>query len=158
MEVIRHSIEIFRKKIGDLYLQKQWETETFILAIYDMLIAHGPDLINNFKVILSNINLADNIIPSGHVIGPPGAEYIRLIMEKELGFELNQELLDWGVHLLFTQVVHTALIASSPVGQRQCPESCSSQVVARRLSTTVNSVRHYLSLNAHHPVREDTHN
>ncbi len=44
--------------------------------------------------------------------GPPGGKYVFDFLSKEAGSGVNRELLEWGVQVLFTELVHWVLLKS----------------------------------------------
>ena len=140
LEVIKQAIESFRVNIGTLYRLREWSTENFLIALYEMLIRSGPVLINNFKVFLSSVPIPEDLISLHEMPGPPGVEYLLASLERDHGGPIDEELAAWAVSVLFTYVIHTALMASTPMGQKSACDAFVPEKVQRRIAQTVQSV------------------
>lgn len=116
-EVLRSGLDRFTSYLEILDSEKYRSTAEFSTALFDMLMKNGPSLINNFKVILNNFDFSDDTLPQCEQ-GPPGGHVILASIEKEVKKEISLDDKVWAVRVIFTHVVHTALIASTNYGKR----------------------------------------
>lgn len=98
-------------------LEASGEIEDFVWQMFLVLKEQQDSLINTFKLMLS----ASVPEPQGqheafcanNQVGPPGGQYLaKLISSKypNLSFEKNR----WAVKMIFSNIVHLALISNSP--------------------------------------------
>jgi AcrR family transcriptional regulator len=127
-EVLREGICEFEKNIENLTKGKNLTTEELAIAMYDMLIGLGPRLINNFKVLLNNFPLPPDLVHDEKMAGPPGAEHLFASLTKDLKLsklklEDPEKIEDmiWATRVIFTFVIHTALMASTHFAKQRCP-------------------------------------
>ncbi|MFN8369042.1 MAG: TetR family transcriptional regulator [Bacteriovoracaceae bacterium] len=119
-EVLRFGVSEFDKTIQQAFLTKEWTTAQFAEALYLMLLQKGNLLINNFKVFLNDFPVPEELDNKNENVGPPGTEFLGSCLEKDLKRKLSDEDKMWGVRVIFTFIVHTALMASTQYGKHEC--------------------------------------
>jgi len=127
-EVLKEGICEFEKNISDLAKDKDLSTEEFAVSMYEMLIGHGPRLINNFKVLLNSSPIPPELIQNDKMAGPPGAEHLYQCLAKDLKFSKSKqqesktvEDIMWATRVIFTFVIHTSLMACTHFAKQRCP-------------------------------------
>ncbi|MBI2520815.1 MAG: TetR/AcrR family transcriptional regulator [Bdellovibrio sp.] len=138
-EVLRHGIAQLTFQMETLAQEKKRTTVEFSQNLYEMLLKNGPQLINNFKVLLNDFPLPGDLITNQQA-GPPGSEYILAILEQELGKKLSESDGLWAVRTIFTFIVHTALIASTHLGKQNCRHIFETKVVEKHIARLVKSI------------------
>lgn len=83
----------------------------FVQAVFEHFLKNSEDLRTAFKLIISSDRFAEAM--GGDDInrfsGPPGGEYFALCLRSESPSATNEDI-DWAVRVLFTQVIHKALM------------------------------------------------
>ncbi|MFZ4714290.1 MAG: TetR/AcrR family transcriptional regulator [Bacteriovoracaceae bacterium] len=138
-EVLRTGFVRFNTQISNLAREKVRTTAEFSQALYEMLINNGPRLINNFKVLLNDFPFPPDLVQKDQA-GPPGAEHLHAMLERELGKKLSEDDALWAVRIIFTFVTHTALMASTHYGKQNCCEAFGSKLVEQHLKRLVDSI------------------
>jgi AcrR family transcriptional regulator len=145
-EVLREGICEFEKNIASLTKDKSLTTEELAVSMYDMLIEHGPRLINNFKVLLNNFPLPSDLAQEEKMAGPPGAEHLFEGLAKDLKIPKAKlqdpekiEDLMWATRVIFTYVAHTALMASTHFASKRCPELLDHKKIIKSIRRLVKS-------------------
>ena len=138
-EVLRHGFTQFSSQMEKLAQEKKCSTAEFSQAIYEMLLNNGPKLINNFKVLLNDFPLPDDLMPQDHA-GPPGAEYLLATLEQDLGTKLSEDDAVWAVRTIFTFVVHTALMACTHFGKQNCGHVFQNDLVEKNIARLVKAI------------------
>jgi len=144
-EVLRHGFTEFNFQMEKLSQEKKRSIVEFSQGLYEMLLQNGPRLINNFKVLLNDFPLPGDLVPNDYA-GPPGAEYILEILERELGKKLSQDDGLWAVRTIFTFVVHTALMASTHFGKQTCSHVFEKTLVNRHIARLGQSILRELAI------------
>lgn len=138
-EVLRHGFVRFNTLITKLAEEKERNTVEFSKAFYQMQINNGPRLINNFKVMLNDFPFPEDLIKKDHA-GPPGSEFLKALIEKDLGKKLSEDDAMWAVRSIYTFVTHTALMASTHFGKQNCCSVFEQNLVEKHLSRLVNAI------------------
>ncbi len=137
-EVLRSGFNQFTEQLKKI-ASKSKSTTDFSVNLYRAWIKNGPRLINNFKVLLTNLPMPDDLIKKDNA-GPPGAEYIQERLEQELGFKLKEEDALWASRVIFTYVTHTALMASTHFGKQNCCDAFAQKSVEKSIDRLIRSV------------------
>ena len=86
------------------------KTEDFAIKVFEHFLENSESLRTSFKLIISTEKyheaLGDDI---DRFKGPPGGEYFYRCLAYEIP-EASEEDLQWGVRVLFTHVIHKAII------------------------------------------------
>ncbi len=93
------------------------DLETFVVKCFEFMVTKPEAVCSSIRLILT-----DGIVDSdqeGGVChkgnqGPPGSEYFASMIEKEFNESLDLETVDFMVKSFFSQVIHFAMIYSSP--------------------------------------------
>ena len=90
-----------------------------IWIFYTCLLGNQNAFLSIFRLFLSgSVNFPDSPISVGKVIGPPGANHLLRVLEREVP-GLCQEAYIWAVHILSTHLFHVVLMQVSPFGQQK---------------------------------------
>lgn len=117
-DVLRCGFARFNEQVEMVGKGKHNSTVDFSIALYDMLLKNGPSLLNNFKVLLDNFDFPDDIVAQSEHAGPPGGHVILDSLNKELKKNATLDDKLWAVRVIFTYVVHAALIASTSYAKK----------------------------------------
>lgn len=138
-EVLRHGFERFHIQIHNVAEKHKGSTTEFALGLYHMMINNGPRLINNFKVLLNDFPIPPELMKKDQP-GPPGKEHLQAIIEKEVAHKLTEEDALWASQIIFSFVVHTALMASTHFGRLKCAEAFNLDSVEKSITRLVKTV------------------
>lgn len=76
-------------------------------------IDNSEHLKNSFKLIISGTDLHQKISEAyPKFSGPPGGEYFGLCIQEELG-SISEDDLSWAVRVIFSQIIHKAIVMSN---------------------------------------------
>lgn len=140
-EVLRDGFIRFNEHIETLGNEKQRSTVEFSIALFDMLIKNGPSLLNNFKVMLDNFDFPEDIIHNSEHAGPPGGHVILAALEREVKKTVTIEEKLWAVRVIFTYVVHTALISSTNYAKKEiCKKMFDKKTVHQAIKKLVEMI------------------
>ena len=97
--------------------------EEFVFALFDSLIKQSSDLQNAFRMFVSTStpDIEEETrekLNDQEDCGPPGAQYVISLLDKELGDSVSIEAKKWAMKNIFTGVLHWALI----FGNSNCRE------------------------------------
>lgn len=111
LETIRCSVLETEEEIHQLYESlNEINVEDFVLKVYDHFLDNSEDLRTGFKLVISSDHFAEAM---GNDIerfnGPPGGEYFAKSLMQEIP-SASEEDIGWAVRVLFTQVIHKALM------------------------------------------------
>lgn len=111
LETIRSSVLETEQEIAQLYDTLQDKSiDNFVLKVYDHFLENDEDLRTGFKLVISSKNFAEAM---GSDIerfnGPPGGEYFAKCLMDEIP-NTHPNDIGWAVRVLFTQVIHKALM------------------------------------------------
>ena len=112
-EVTAAIIEEFHSKINTIAADQNQSTETFCLNLFAAITEDQIKLLNHFKLFLD----------SGHCAGPQdttplGYEQISFFLRKELNKSVPQHELIWASSIIFTYMMHSAVMSGSDVGKQ----------------------------------------
>lgn len=139
-EVIEFGISGFVEKIKNYSEKKKRTTSEYCVGLYDMLLEDGPQMINQFKFFLTDIKASGNILEENKQMGPPGHEYIWACLKNEIKSKTTKEDEQWAVRVIFTFIVHTALMASTHFGKRHCSDLFNKKKIHETIIRLVKSV------------------
>jgi AcrR family transcriptional regulator len=103
--------------IKSLFEEKTRSTEDFVIAMLDMLIADGKNVLNIFKVFLSYTTNDPKDLVSQHFLTVPGMDHLTTCIEQDVKQTLSAEDKDWGVKMIFSSMIHHAVILSTETGK-----------------------------------------
>src|SRR5690606_64171 len=84
--------------------------ETLTLRIFDYFIERRHEMMNSFKVILSDVTDGSipQDVPDNH-IGPPGGETLLEAIERQVGENASTPAKIWATRVIFSQITHFSL-------------------------------------------------
>ena len=111
LETIRCSVVQTATEIKEIYDSLEVKSlESIVMKVYEHFMKNSQDLRTAFKLIISSEKFAEAM---GHEIktfnGPPGGEYFAYCLKDEFP-TISEEDANWGVRILFTHVMHKALM------------------------------------------------
>lgn len=110
-ELMEFIVGDFKNKIATLPEVKS--TAEFAVQIYDALSEDSAKCLNQFKLILES-----NQHPCETEAYPVGYEQFSAYLSKELVATVPMEERMWLVNVVFTYVVHTAVMSATGIGQK----------------------------------------
>ena len=111
LETIKCSIVEAAEDMRNLYeaLEKK-NINDFVLAVFKHYMGKSEDLRTAFKLIISSDRFYDSMGEDmANFSGPPGGEYYALCLKNEIPTAKDEDI-DWAVRVLFTHVIHKALM------------------------------------------------
>jgi len=81
--------------------------------VFDLFLSMSDELALNFKSFVLDSESFQGNFDDINVTGPPGGEYFLEIMKKQYPAVSENEL-SWGIEVLFSYMIHTALIMKAP--------------------------------------------
>ena len=84
----------------------------FVIWIFYHFVGEANDLRATFKMFLDGnvISEVENMTCSDRMFGPPGGKVIALSINQELNKKLDEANLFWAVKMIFSNVIHLALM------------------------------------------------
>jgi AcrR family transcriptional regulator len=112
-EVTAAIIEEFHSKINGIAADQNQSVEKFCLNFYAAITEDQIKLLNHFKLFLD----------SGHCAGPQdttpiGYEQLSFFLRKELKIGVPQQEINWASSIIFTYMMHTAIMSGSEIGKQ----------------------------------------
>ncbi len=111
-ETIRNSMSLVHTGIKDLYESlSDKSSDSFVIGVFDFFLVNADDLRTGFKLVMSSDKYQDAIDPDldSTFNGPPGGEYFYQCLSEEYPKAKEEDLM-WAVRILFTQVIHKAMV------------------------------------------------
>ncbi len=139
-EVLKAGFLHFNSQVRKLSEEKERNTEELAIALYLVLSNNGPRLMNQFKMILMDEPVPENVCSTSQASGPPGAEYLSMAIAKDTKKVISPDDSMWAVRVIFTFVVHNALMASSYFGRHHKEKLFSTEKMKPAISRLVKSV------------------
>ncbi|MCB0361573.1 MAG: TetR/AcrR family transcriptional regulator [Bdellovibrionales bacterium] len=98
--------------------QANKNVEEFVVAVFDSMNSNADMLRNTFKMILTDSipdpdEKFEALIDNPQKIGPPGGEILFAIIDQEVGDQVAKSLKVWAVRVLFSTMIHWALMHST---------------------------------------------
>lgn len=95
--------------------------EVLTQRIFDYFIERRHEMMNSFKVILSEVTDGSipQDVPDNH-IGPPGGEALLEAIERQIGDKAPMPAKLWATRAIFSQITHLSLIVSSSWIRQHC--------------------------------------
>jgi AcrR family transcriptional regulator len=119
-ETIRNCFHETSEMFNQIYQKHSASTVEFADAIFDFFIANSSTLLTGFKMHLSNSeHYPTEIDEEDDLFGPPGAKVLAECILKELGNKIKEEDLYWAVRVIFTQILHSAVIICTNCSKRE---------------------------------------
>lgn len=111
LETVKQSVVDTEKEIRTLYnSMPEPSIDEFVIKVYEHFRDNAEDLRTGFKLIISSENFAEAMGSDIEKFnGPPGGEFFAKCIKKELPNVLEEDI-QWAVRVLFTQVIHKALM------------------------------------------------
>ncbi len=102
-------------------------TEELAVGVFRFFISDNSAVLNTFKVFLSNnVSLPEESKSDDEAkedFGPPGQEVFLEQIKKDLGKEIPLEEREWATGMIFSLIVHLAIISQTEVIKRKCKMS-----------------------------------
>lgn len=100
----------------------QPSVEVLTQRIFDYFIERRHEMMNSFKVILSDVPEGTVITEclSDEHIGPPGGEVLLAAIERQVGSKAPTEAKIWATRSIFSQITHLSLVVSSTWIRQHC--------------------------------------
>lgn len=118
-EIIERSYYELSQKIDTLHKETIGDTKKLALAILHTFLEDPHSLVTTFKLFLEQNTDALAIDDTNDFMdGPPGSKAIQACLEAEINKKLSPEDTFWAVKVIFTHVLHTALLLASPCCKR----------------------------------------
>lgn len=95
--------------------------EELVQRIFDYFIERRHEMMNSFKVILTETDTPIEVktMDEQH-IGPPGGTVVLAAINREVGDKACEKAKIWATRAIFNQIVHMALIVSSSWIKQHC--------------------------------------
>lgn len=114
-ELFQRNYEWMSQGINELDPDFKLSTEDFAVKIYFYFMDNGSALLNSFKIFLtSSIKVPTDVCGSGDDFGPPGKEAFLKHISNEVDPSVSEEKKHWAMRVLFTTMVHCAIMLQSP--------------------------------------------
>ncbi|MBH47241.1 MAG: hypothetical protein CME71_03625 [Halobacteriovorax sp.] len=119
-KVMDSNCERMEKDIAEL-AHDEPSVETLTQRIFDYFIERRHEMMNSFKIILTETDTPEVIeqLPEGH-IGPPGGEVLLAAIERQIGDKATVEAKIWATKSIFSQITNLSLIVSSTWIRQHC--------------------------------------
>tara|TARA_R110000868_G_scaffold117600_3_gene312230 strand:- start:25474 stop:26106 length:633 start_codon:yes stop_codon:yes gene_type:complete len=119
-KVMDSNCERMEKDIAELAVDEP-SVETLTQRIFDYFIERRHEMMNSFKVILTETDTPQVIeqMPEGR-IGPPGGEVLLAAIERQVGDKATNAAKVWATRSIFNQITHLSLIVSSTWIRQHC--------------------------------------
>lgn len=104
----------FRDKIKKLAENQDQSAADFALNILATMTEDGVKMLNHFKLFLGSGNVCADEMESG----PIGWEQLSFFLRKELNKNVPPGELLWASSVIFTYIMHTAVMSASVVGKK----------------------------------------
>jgi len=88
--------------------------DCFVWKLYESFVHNGAALMNSFKMMLTtSVSFPEDYYKEDDEFGPPGQETLLKVISQEVSEEVSLDAKKWAVHVIFTHVVHNAIIMST---------------------------------------------
>lgn len=88
-------------------------TEELVLAMFDLFLLKGRELVSHFKMMLSHDVTCMIEGDANDMIGPPGGEEVAKFISQDIGRKLTQKEIHWVLHVIYSHIIHLALIENT---------------------------------------------
>ncbi len=129
--------------IRDFVNEKDHSLEELMVYVFRYFLERSPDLVSIFKMMMS-FKDPEKLIKKGkgtedEAFGPPGGKLIADAIIKEVGANIKDEDLHWGLKTLFSHVVHITIISACCIAKEDHPYSTHADIEKgiRRLTRVV---------------------
>lgn len=112
-EVTGCIITEFKEKIQVLAADKNQSAAEYALKIYETMTEDGIKFLNHFKLFLGAGNACANEMDTS----PIGWEQLAFFLKKELSPNVPESELTWASSVIFTYIMHIAVMSASVVGK-----------------------------------------
>jgi AcrR family transcriptional regulator len=143
-EVVKASFTRTAKKIEEIYQQNTHNFSEFCNCLLLYFCENSQDLRSGFRIFLVDENLCpDEIDAMDDSIGPPGGHILLQALQEHLkGEVVAREDLIWAVRVIFTHIIHSALILSCGNAKRaQITSEVMQSGLKRLVDLTANSLK-----------------
>lgn len=113
-EVTGCVITEFKEKIKSLALDQNQTASDFALKIYETMTEDESKFLNHFKLFLGAGNSCIHEMDTS----PIGWEQLSYFLKKELSADVPSAELIWASSVIFTYIMHTAVMSASVVGKQ----------------------------------------
>lgn len=122
------------------------DTETFTLEVFKFFMDNAEDLRTSFRLVMSTNENMDTLGDQvSEFKGPPGGEFFAQCLMKEYP-NASEEDIQWAVRIIFTQIVHKAIImCNTSICKSMTKIGMGVDVVKEDLSRLVKIIRKELS-------------
>lgn len=117
LEIIRRSYFNVSKEIEKLS-HNYSTTEDLAVAVFEMFMEKGKELVTTFKMILSSESHMPDFGTEDDYFGPPGGAVMFKSLKQNARSGASEEDLYWALKTIFTHIVHVALIFNSACSKR----------------------------------------
>lgn len=113
-ETIKSSVALTEESIHNLYTQLEHKTiDNITIAVFNHFKENSEDLRTGFKLIMTSDKTLESMVDDlSHFKGPPGGEYFYKCLINDFP-NASEEDLQFGVRVIFTQVIHKAILTCS---------------------------------------------
>lgn len=105
----------FRDKVTALAQDKSLSAVDFALKIYATMTEDGVKMLNHFKLFLGSS--AQSVCVMNAEEKPVGLEQLSFFLRRELKEEVPQSEVTWASSIIFTYIMHSAVMSASDVGK-----------------------------------------
>lgn len=114
LEVLKSSIIQLSSDIQQIYESlPEKKVSLLSLNVFQLFINNSEKLKASFKLILSSEDFHERMSKEfPRFIGPPGGDFFNYCIKDELG-EIGEDDINWGVRVIFSHLIHKALILSN---------------------------------------------
>ncbi len=124
-EILRNGYGTCSRSMRAYYDQNNPSLEDTLITLFRYFIERHHDLLTIFKMMLTTQH-SHHMTAHGtedEMIGPPGGKVIIQAIQKEVGAQLSEEDLHWGLRTLVTHVSHQALLYECCFKKNELPFS-----------------------------------
>jgi AcrR family transcriptional regulator len=112
-EVTVAIISEFKEKIKNLGLLTHLNAKDFAVCIFETVTEDNIKFLNHFKLFLNSEHCGTEMDTS-----PLGFEQISFFLKRELNKNVPHEELMWASNIIFSYIMHIAVMSSSDVGKQ----------------------------------------
>ncbi len=123
-EIFAYNYQWFDKEISEIAMDSNIDAAEISVKIFNLFLENRRGLINSFKMIVTDHLCPDEAIQKdmtkNEPLGPPGGKAILEVITREVGEGVSQEKRDWAMRMIFSNIIHTAIIMGSTYFKRGC--------------------------------------
>jgi AcrR family transcriptional regulator len=114
-EIVKQCYIDTSEQIAEFCRQKKPNSEELALKIFDIYLEDSNFLVTTFRLFLSaDFPFPENFGVEDDSFGPPGSHMYFQVLTREVGLAVSQDDKMWAMHVIFSQILHSALVLASP--------------------------------------------